>query len=53
MRRTGSVLLVAVLLVAPLAARANHGVVEDARATLWEMLSDPDFASLRDLLAQG
>lgn len=53
MRRTGSILLVAVLLVAPVAARANHGVVEDARATLWEMLSDPDFASLHDLLAHA
>lgn len=46
--------LVALLAVgAPSPAAANRGVVEDARVTLWEMLSDPDFAGLHGLLARA
>jgi SH3 domain-containing YSC84-like protein 1 len=55
MRKAPAIVLVAVVLAltAPSAATAGHGVVEDARATLWEMLSDGDFASLHGLLARA
>lgn len=50
---TRAILLALGLLAAALPARAEHGVVEDARATLWDLLSDPDFDSLPGLIARA
>ena len=49
-----ALLVVAVLaLVRPAVADDERSVVEDARATLWELLADPDFGSLHGLLARA
>ena len=53
MARARIILLLAVVIGLAAPARADHAVVEDARATLWDMLSDPDFENLHDLLTHA
>lgn len=57
MARRGPVLLVVLALLAwqaPGRACADErAIVEDARATLWDLVNDPDFGNLRGLLARS
>ena len=48
-----ALLVVALAVARPAAAGSERGVVEDARATLWEMLADPGFENLRGLLQRA
>jgi lipid-binding SYLF domain-containing protein len=47
------ILLLAAVIGLAAPARADYAVIEDARATLWDMLSDPDFENLHGLLARA